>query len=191
MNAATGSSRGRGRTGTAFCRGTALCTASRTSRRCTPNFRATPWIVPRPNSYSRRICSNSSTVAFLRRISPLPTVHFVPRAYAAAAQGGPFPTIELGQTRVSKTRASSRPFSRGDGPPCAGGLAEELLDVPPNERPVEVSLCVLPQAWAAVPDAGRVVGVAIGACQRGDSLGEVLDLKRWWNADSGGAATAG
>src|SRR5579884_2097360 len=103
MNAATGSTRGRGRTAGTFCRGTALCTASRTSRRCTPNFRATPWIVPIPNSYSRRICSNSSTVAFLRRISPLPTVLLVPGAYAAVAQGGPFPAIKLGQTRVSKT----------------------------------------------------------------------------------------
>src|SRR5438046_299840 len=103
MTAATGSSRGRGRTGGALCRGTALCTASRTSRRCTPNCRATPWIVPIPNSYSRRICSNSSTVAVLRRISPPPTVLLVPGAYAAAAQGGPFPAIELGQTRVSKT----------------------------------------------------------------------------------------
>src|SRR5438034_4008369 len=123
MNAATGSSRGQGRTGGAFCRGTALCTASRPSRRCTPNFRATPWIVPRPNSYSRRICSNSSTVAFLRRISPLPTVHFAPRAYAAAAQGGPFPTIKLGQTRVSKTTLAgigSPPTARRCLPPLGG-----------------------------------------------------------------------
>src|SRR5204862_4908609 len=108
-------------------RGTALCTASRTSRRCTPNFRATPWIVPRPNSYSRRICSNSSTVAFLRRISPLPTVHLVPRAYAAAAQGGPFPTIELGQTRVSKTTGLAGGVLTHDqrlGAPQSGAAAE-------------------------------------------------------------------
>src|SRR5437762_6378376 len=102
MNAATGSRRGRGRAKGTFCWGTALCTASRTSRRCTPNFRATPWIVPRPNSYSRRICSNSSTVAVLRRISPPPTVLLVPGAYAAAAQGGPFPTIKLGQPEYQR-----------------------------------------------------------------------------------------
>ena len=43
--------------------GIALWIASRTTRRCTRSFRATPWIVPTPNSYSNRICSNSSTLA--------------------------------------------------------------------------------------------------------------------------------
>jgi hypothetical protein len=33
--------------------------ASRTFRRCTPSFLDTPVIVQTPNSYSRRICSNS------------------------------------------------------------------------------------------------------------------------------------
>ena len=47
------------------CAGTALPIASRTIRRWTPNFRATPLIVPTPCSYSRRICSNSSTFLFL------------------------------------------------------------------------------------------------------------------------------
>src|SRR6185312_6260046 len=42
--------------------GKALPTASRTIRRCTPSFFATPAIVPTPNSYSRRICSNNSTL---------------------------------------------------------------------------------------------------------------------------------
>ncbi len=37
--------------------GSALSNASRTIRRCTPNFRDTPAIVPTPNSNSRRICS--------------------------------------------------------------------------------------------------------------------------------------
>src|SRR5450631_447600 len=41
--------------------GTALPIASRTIRRCTFNFLATPEIVPTPNSYSLRICSKSST----------------------------------------------------------------------------------------------------------------------------------
>jgi hypothetical protein len=45
------------------CAGTAFRTASRTMRRCTPNFRATPMIDPTPNSYSRRICSYNSTLA--------------------------------------------------------------------------------------------------------------------------------
>ncbi len=43
--------------------GKALPIASRTIRRCTPSFFATPAIVPTPNSYSRRICSNNSTLA--------------------------------------------------------------------------------------------------------------------------------
>ena len=41
----------------------ALPIASRTIRRCTFSFFATPAIVPMPNSYSLRICSNSSTFA--------------------------------------------------------------------------------------------------------------------------------
>jgi hypothetical protein len=43
--------------------GTAFLTASRTIRRCTPNFRAIPITEPTPNSYSPRICSYSSTLA--------------------------------------------------------------------------------------------------------------------------------
>ena len=45
--------------------GRALAKAWRTSRRCTPNFRATARIVPAPCSYSRRICSYSSTLLLL------------------------------------------------------------------------------------------------------------------------------
>jgi hypothetical protein len=63
--------------------GKALPTASRTIRRCTPNFLATPTIVPVPNSYSLRICSNSSTFdlqsnEFLRfGLRPKPEYPFV------------------------------------------------------------------------------------------------------------------
>src|SRR5580692_8532449 len=51
--------------------GSALPMASRTIRRCTPSFWATPAIVPTPNSYSRRICSNNSTLALQSNESPL------------------------------------------------------------------------------------------------------------------------
>ena len=63
MNSAAAFSFQRGRS--VFLRGLgkALPTASRTIRRCTPSFFATPAIVPTPNSYSRRISSNSSTFA--------------------------------------------------------------------------------------------------------------------------------
>jgi len=68
MNGATGPTRGCIRPRAGVAAGIALPSASRTSRRCTPNLRATPAIVPLPNSYSRRISSKSSTVTFLRRI---------------------------------------------------------------------------------------------------------------------------
>src|SRR5579875_3132805 len=63
MNGTTSPSRGRFRSGFLRRDGTALPNASRTMRRCTPSFLATPRIVPTPNSYSRRISSNSSTLA--------------------------------------------------------------------------------------------------------------------------------
>ena len=50
--------------------GSALPIASRTIRRCTPSFLVTPTIVPTPNSYSRRISSNSSTLALQSNESP-------------------------------------------------------------------------------------------------------------------------
>jgi hypothetical protein len=63
MNATAATNLKRGRS--VFFRGLgiALPMASRTIRRCTPSFLATPVIVPTPNSYSRRICSNNSTFA--------------------------------------------------------------------------------------------------------------------------------
>src|SRR5579875_4110805 len=63
MNGTTSPSRGRFRSGFLRRDGTALPNASRTMHRCTPSFLATPRIVPTPNSYSRRISSNSSTLA--------------------------------------------------------------------------------------------------------------------------------
>src|ERR1051326_9214374 len=63
MNGVAGASRGRFRSGFLRRDGTAFPNASRTIRRCTPSFLATPRIVPTPNSYSRRISSNSSTLA--------------------------------------------------------------------------------------------------------------------------------
>src|SRR5258707_1451991 len=53
-------------------------------------------------------------------LSP-PLVPLVPGAYAAATQGGPFPTIKLGQTRVSKTTVFQIDRSRG------GAVVEALL----------------------------------------------------------------
>ena len=53
---------GRSRSGTFRLTGATLINACRTSQWCTPNFRDKPRIVPSPCSYSRRICSYSSTL---------------------------------------------------------------------------------------------------------------------------------
>src|SRR5208283_5980345 len=65
MNGIAAASLGRSRSGIFRSAGTALASALRTSRRCTPIFRATARIVPAPCSYSRRICSYSSTLTLL------------------------------------------------------------------------------------------------------------------------------
>ena len=52
--------------------GSAFWIASRTILRCTPSFLATPRTVPTPSKYSRRIFSNSSTLAFQSNRQPLP-----------------------------------------------------------------------------------------------------------------------
>src|SRR5208283_1163783 len=58
--------------------GCASASAWRTIRRCTPSLRAIPFIVPPPNSYSLRICSNSSTFALLFIPSLLPHLQDAP-----------------------------------------------------------------------------------------------------------------
>src|ERR1019366_1125272 len=60
-----GASFGCSRSGTFRAAGIALDSALRTSRRCTPTFRDTSRIVPEPCSYSRLICSYSSTLVLL------------------------------------------------------------------------------------------------------------------------------
>jgi integrase len=65
MKAISGPTAGRARVVRLRAGGSALASACRTIRRCTPSRRATPFTVPIPNSYSLRICSNSSTFALL------------------------------------------------------------------------------------------------------------------------------
>src|SRR5437870_4407964 len=83
--------------------GIALASACRTTRRCVLNFLATPRMVPTPNRYSRRICSNSSTLRLLsiglpvargsrRQIRPI-------RDY----RWGQIKSAKRGQIRVSKS----------------------------------------------------------------------------------------
>src|SRR4051794_16461474 len=88
--------------------GTALAIASRTIRRCTPNFRATPFIVPTPCSYSRRICSNNSTFCLLFNWPPFPTRPGPKqniRIYVL--NRGPNPSIKVGRSRVAKSTQAS------------------------------------------------------------------------------------
>jgi hypothetical protein len=70
MNSTASFSFHRGRSGFFRGFGNALPIASRTIRRCTPSFVATPTMVPIPNSFSRRIFSNHSTFALQSNESP-------------------------------------------------------------------------------------------------------------------------
>ena len=87
--------------------GNALPIASRTIRRCTLSFLATPAIVPTPNSYSRRISSNSSTLAL--QSNGLPRSGYARFRVPVRCQGGPNQTAELGQFRLTQSASRSRP----------------------------------------------------------------------------------
>ena len=83
--------------------GCASASAWRTIRRCTPSLRAIPFIVPPPNSYSLRICSNSSTFALLFIPSLLPLLQDAPAQVGWANlqhRSGPFHSIEIGRERA-------------------------------------------------------------------------------------------
>src|SRR3954469_10460139 len=111
MNLATAPSTGLGRWRYVRTGGSALSTAWRTSRRWTPNFRATPLIVPIPNSYSRRNCSNSSTFVLLST-PPLPLVqqeHGTPQE-----KGGPNFVSKVGRHSIANSQARYGP-SGGEG----------------------------------------------------------------------------
>ena len=92
--------------------GSALATASRTIRRCTPSLRATPLIVPTPNSYSRRISSNSSTL-LLQSNSFLRCGRFPQTEYPLIVLGGPNQGAERGQFRMPNSLLTGSGPSRG------------------------------------------------------------------------------
>jgi hypothetical protein len=74
-------------------RGNGVVSASRTIRRWTPNFRATPLMVPTPNSYSRRIASNNSTSFLLLKPNSLRA--FARNKYPGECfTGGPWATSD-------------------------------------------------------------------------------------------------
>src|SRR5437667_537709 len=81
--------------------GKALAIASRTLRRCTFTFLATPAIVPTPNSYSRRISSKSSTLGLqshgfpLSGYSPIQGIRSLPRWAKLDRRTGPIQSTEI------------------------------------------------------------------------------------------------
>src|SRR5712692_6225331 len=96
INGIAAASLGRSRSGIFRSGGIALASALRTSRRCTPSFRATARIVPPPCSYSRRICSYSSTLALLFSKIASPSGLLSPEQYTR------FMFYRWGQIRASK-----------------------------------------------------------------------------------------
>src|SRR3954467_11859733 len=100
MNPATAPSTGLDRWRYVRTGGSALFTAWRTRRRWTPNFRATPLIVPIPNSYSRRNCSNSSTFVLLST-PPLPLVQR--KDGTPREKGGPNSVSKVGRHPVLRS----------------------------------------------------------------------------------------
>src|SRR6266545_4646402 len=112
MKSRTASSFGELRCGVLRGAGKALLMASRTMRRWTLNFLATPEIVPTPNSYSRRISSNSSTL-FLLFIEEASLVHILSKeALRPKGSGGPNQGAEMGQFRVPNSNYIKNPLQR-------------------------------------------------------------------------------
>src|SRR3954470_13804629 len=100
MNPSTAPSTGLDRWRYVRTGGSALFTAWRTRRRWTPNFRATPLIVPIPNSYSRRNCSNSSPFVLL----PPPPLPLVQRKDGTPRQkGGPNSVSKVGRHPIANS----------------------------------------------------------------------------------------
>src|SRR6266446_2140996 len=108
MKGIAGASRGRLRSGFLRRAGTAFPNASRTIRRCTPSFLATPKTVPTPNSYSRRISSNSSTLALQSTATSAPgsrpqqSSRSFPRWAKSHDQSGPIQSIEIRNLTIER-----------------------------------------------------------------------------------------
>lgn len=124
--------------------GNALPIASRTILRCTPTFFATPAIVPIPNSYSRRICSNNSTFALQSNESP---------PFGFAQIRVPVRLARLGQIKPPNWARSHyrnhRPHHRRERP--------HALRLPPLPNPAGNAVgLALPQPVAGAPCPIRV-----------------------------------
>src|SRR5437879_9879803 len=124
MKGMAGTSFGLARTALLRSRGRALPRASRTIRRWIPSFLATPWIVPVPCSYSRRICSNSSTLALLSKPYPLPGRQPQKTVHASWLGGWAKSKYRSGPNQVDELMAGRRPASARNGRP---GIAPDRL----------------------------------------------------------------
>ena len=90
-----------------------------TIRRCSPNFRATPLIVPAPCSYSRRISSYSSTLFLLGKTTSVFSFSWQKQSTGFAFRGGksnhrsgPIQTSEI-RRRVNRVNVA---FPRSSTP---------------------------------------------------------------------------
>src|SRR4051812_5189282 len=132
----------RGRSAFLRTAGSALPIASRTIRRCTFSFFATPAIVPMPNSYSLRISSNSSTFV-------LQSNEFL-RSGSTPDQEYPF-VRRVGQNKLPKwasseyrnhqshrqTPASPFPHGTDSSHPPVGRARDRALSRAQSSRPSE------------------------------------------------------
>src|SRR5437016_527651 len=120
--------------------GKALAIASRTIRRCTFTFLATPAIVPTPNSYSRRISSKSSTLALqsngfpLSGYSPIQGIRSLPRWAKLDRRTGPIQSTEIteeskGQNDVPRVSDSVHEVWEGPQMPSTLPLPQMLKNV--------------------------------------------------------------
>ena len=112
MNSRTGPNFGLLRAGVLRPGGIALANAWRTVRRCVFSFFATALDRSRPNRYSRRISSNSSTLRLLS--IGLPVLHADKGRPISMFRVGPNQMIKVGPNQSSEIRSSGR--SRRAGP---------------------------------------------------------------------------
>src|SRR3954471_2341983 len=133
MNPSSAPSTGLGRWRYVRTGGSALFTAWRTSRRWTPNFRATPLIVPIPNSYSRRNCSNSSTFVLLST-PPLPLVQR--KDGTPRQKGGPNSVSKVGRHPIANSAGERSVADRGGEQQAAPHAGLRRLGDPHRSDPL-------------------------------------------------------
>src|ERR1017187_1714141 len=128
INGIAAASFGRSLSGIFRSAGIALASAFRTSRRCTPNFRATARIVPAPCSYSRRICSYSSTLPLLFSKNVSPSGAFTPETRYTVSG------LQVGPTEHRKGPIQSSEINSQLRQTCSHTNARKELERGENEK---------------------------------------------------------